>query len=250
MTDLSTQTIHRRKYLTAICASTVVTGIAGCSSDSSTSGGTDGDSGETSQVEPSAEVVNTETFSAPFFSDGGGSDVPWIGVEVENESDTPHRQVNIESRLRAEDDSVIEVRERFAVALPPDTVWHYYHRFDESIDASDIADVDSTVTEQETGILGETIEDAEVLNSSFSFDGSSVNISGEVDIGDVEPSRVSILAYIYDAEEQFRGAMSAVELDPSATDTIAFDEGSVGYRTPPSDPDPDDYQLTVISGSV
>ena len=245
MPQYSETPIRRRRYLASVGAVLGSVGVAGCGGSPD-----DEDSDSTPTIEPSAEVVESEVFTAPFFPDGGGSEVPWVGLEVRNPTETPHRQINVESRLRAEDDSVLEVVERFAVALPPETTWHYYHQFDETIDASEIAEVENTVTKQETGILGEVIEDAEVLNSSMSFDGSSVSITGEVDIGDVEASRVTILAYIYDAEGQFRGAITDVEIDPSGTDTIAFDSGSVGYRTPPSDPDPDDYQLRIISGSV
>jgi hypothetical protein len=189
-------------------------------------------------------------FTAPFFSDGTGDSVPWVRVEVENSTTVPHREVRVQTRLRANDDSILATREGFTLLLPPDTTWRYYLRQDASVSIDAISTAENTVLQQETGIRGTVLEEVEILNSSFSVESGVVNITGEVDIGERELSRVTIVGLVRDEEGQFRGAVSAVETNPNATDTIAFDAGLTGFRTPPEAPDPSDYELRIIDGSV
>lgn len=260
--------IQRRGLLTTATAVISIAGLAGCIS----SGGGDGEDrgGDTTeneadtpteepeedtetstpQVEPSVEVVDSEVLTAPFFPDGEGSDVPWIQIDVENPTGVLHREVRVESRLRDDDNSVLDVREGFTLVLPPETTWRYYLRQDETMAVEDIEEVENTITGQETGMRGEVIENARVLDASMSFDGSAVTVTGEVDIGDTNASRITVVALIYDDEGRFRGSVSDVETDPQATDTVAFDAGLVGFRAPSSMADPDSYELLVINGSV
>lgn len=76
------------------------------------------------------------------------------------------------------------------------------------------------------------------------------SITGEVDPNRTDLSRVTIVGLVYDSEAQFRGAVRDVETNPNATDTIAFDAGFAGFRTPTPEPDPDSFDLLIIGGFI
>lgn len=243
MTDSSTQTIHRRKYLTSICASAVVTGIAGCSSDDSTSEGNDGDSEETSQVEPSAEVVDSNVFEAPFFSDGTGDDVPYLSIDVENGTDTLHRDISVETRFRDENGDILATREHSTSLIPAETTWRTYSRHDFDIENFDEAE--QTITEQEVGTRGTLVEDFELLNATMDFDNASgiVSLTGEIELSNTDIEDFVIAPLIYDEEGTFRGAFRI--LAENTQETVAFDDGLTGFGTPFDRPEPDEFEIIV-----
>lgn len=133
MSKPSVSSMRRRRYLLSVGTVVGSVGLSGCSGgdenntdrDSSPTDTPDDRSEEnaeptetqtpTPEIEPSAEVVDSEVFTAPFLPDGDGDDVPWIRVDVSNDTDVPHRQLRVETRLRSADGSILGTREGYTV---------------------------------------------------------------------------------------------------------------------------------------
>lgn len=197
-------------------------------------------------VEPAATVTDSRVFTAPFFPDGEGREVPWMHTAVENPIDEYHRYVRVQSTFRDANGDVIGTWDQYTAILPPGTTWNYFARQDFDMEAYDR--VEHRVAEQAVGIRGTVLENAEVLNASMSYESQFVDIVGEVDPGELQNDSIDIIGLITDEDGRFRGSVVARETDPD--DTIPFDAGSVGFRTPDDEPVPSSFELLVVDGYV
>lgn len=248
--------LSRRRILSASAGALV--GLAGCASDSenvnngSTATVTTEDQPretteitetQTSTPEPSAEVIDSEVFEAPFFSDGAGDDVPWLRVDVQNSTETLHRDVSVETRFRDQNNEILATREQSTAVLPAGATWRYYSKHD--FDMEEFNRAEQTITEQEVGTRGNFIENFEILNASMDFDNSSgiVSLTGEIELNNSEIEDIVIASLIYDEEDQFRGAFRI--RGENNQETVAFDGGLAGFGTPYDRPRPDDFEVIL-----
>jgi hypothetical protein len=226
----------------AVSGSLLVTGLAGCAGGSESGSSTNGD-GTAETVEPSAEVVGSNVFEAPFFSDGTGDNVPYLRIDVENSTDTLHREVSVETRFRDENGDILATREHSTAVIPAGATWRTYSQH--SFDMSSFDEAEHTITDQKVGTRGNLVDDFEILNANMDFDNASgvVSLTGEIELGNSDIGDLVIVPLIYDAEDRFRGAFRILE--ENSQETIAFDGGLTGFGTPSGRSNPDDYEIII-----
>lgn len=227
--------MNRRGFLVATGGTLA---LAGCASN----GGDDDD--EATVREGTAEIVESEVFAAPLFSSGGGEEVPWLQIDVENSSDAPHGRLRVESRFLS-DGEVITTHEATTGYLPPETTWRYYTR-EEQLDLEAIDDVETEIADAEPQAMSTELEAATVLEENFSVGSTTVSISGEIDLGDEDPETVAVVVPVYDEGGRLRGTLTDTESDP--TSSIEFSADTAHFRTPHERDEPDSYEILVFDG--
>ena len=189
--------------------------------------------------EASAEVVDSELLTEP-----NGNDVPWVQVDVENETDVAHGTVRVESRFLSADGSVLDTREQFASYLPPETTWRYYLRSDADVDEVDT--VENEIVTDYPQVRSEELEEVTVSNTSMATGADLVNVTGTLEVDDPDVDRVVIVALIYDEHDQFLGTTNTVKPSFDPTQPVEFSSDSDGFRAPAEADEPDSFEILVF----
>lgn len=222
--------MHRRSVLVATGG---LLTVAGCVSNDDT---------DDEQQEATAEIVGTEVIDAPE-TGTAGEDVPWLQVDVENQTDAPHGGISLESTFYDDEASELLTETHLTSYLPAETTLRYYHQGDVTVD--ELEEIDVEIVEAQSQVRGTELEDISVETTDLSVGGDLINVQGEAELGtDDEFERVTVVALIYDEAGYLRGTGTATEYNP--TETFEFGADSTGFRAPDVADPLDDYEILIF----
>ena len=222
--------MRRRTFLAIAGGVTATPGCAG-------GGGND----DSEADEPDVDVVDSEVFSSAFDPGDDGEEVPWLAADVENGAAVPTTDLRVETRFRDGDGNLLGTRERFTAVLPAETTWRYYSRHE--FEMNEEIEPEHAIVHSVAGIQGTLVEEFDVVSLSTDVDGGAVSVVGEIEVEGPEREALVIVPLISDEDGRFRGAFRIHE---AGGGPIAFDGGSVGFRTPADRARVDDAELLVV----
>jgi hypothetical protein len=172
---------------------------------------------------------------------------PWSRISVENPFQQLFSRVEIEGLFRDSGGNIIDKERYYTAILPPETTWTEFSMH--SFNSQELSEYEFRIAEQNIGTRGRQIENFDVLNSSIEFDGGSVvTVSGEIELNN-SPDTIAVIPLVYDGSGRYRGAFTTTvdNVEPTAV----FSWGPLNmYFTPLSEPDPQEFELTVYESPV
>ncbi|ARS91181.1 hypothetical protein [Natrarchaeobaculum aegyptiacum] len=235
--------MRRRQVLVA---TTGVVGMAGCVTGERS--GERDDTGESDRSDrpdriASATVVDANVLTAPYFSNGGGEETPWVRVDVENTESVPHGGLTVEHRLLDAEGTELTSSSRAGTYVPANATWRYFVR--EDADLESVEDVEAEIVDERATVDATLIEDVPVREPSLSFGGDLVTVDGDLEVGAVDESTLFVVAPVHDDEDTFRGSCTHGIRDVDG-DRVEFNADAAGFRTPDGYPAPTDTDVLVF----
>lgn len=206
--------------------------VAGCSSTEDVDGDEEGD----------AELLETDAFTAP--SVDGGGNVSWLRIDVENRADAPHGRLEVGFEVTSADGTVIERGSRVASYLPPADALRLYVAGDFEMEEFDA--VEAEIVAASARPERSRLEEATVSDTELSVGGDLINVTGELDVGDLDADRIAVVAPLYDADGRLRGTGLDVLYDPSGPEPVEFGANGAGFRAPEGSAPIDSYDVLVF----
>lgn len=207
--------MHRRSVLVATGG---LLTVAGCVSNDEPNG---------EEQEASAEIVGTEIIDAPE-TGTTGEDVPWLQVDVENQSDVAHGGISLESTFYDDEGEPLTETHRSSY-LPAETTFRYYRR--EELPVDELEEVDVEIVEAHSQVRATELAGISVENTELSVGGDLINVQGEAVLSDTDEfERVTVIAPVYDEAGFLRATGTATEYSPA--ETFEFGADSSGVRAP------------------
>lgn len=237
--------MRRRQVL---AATTGVVGLAGCVTGERSDGRDDtkeSDESDAPDRVASATVVDSQVLTAPYFSNGGGEERPWVRVDVENTESVPHGGVTVEHRLLDAAGSELASDSQAAAYVPANATWRYFTR--EDADLESVETVEAEIVDERATVDATRMEGVAVREPDLSFGSDLVSVAGELEIGAVDESHLFVVAPVYDEDDTFRGSCTHGIRDVGG-DRVEFSADAAGFRTPDGYPVPASTDVLVFDG--
>lgn len=179
----------------------------------------------------------------------GGSligEVPWAYITVSNNTDFDQGHLKLSIQFSDNSDSLLQQQSHSISIFPTSTTWTVYDPVT-SINRNDVASVDASVEQAETGLNISSPDSVQVEQTTLTSDsGTGVTVTGTVSTGSYN-DRIKLIGLIYDSEERFRGTVTTTSERLDATDQWDFRASNPSIRTPTDQPDPNRCDLRIDS---
>lgn len=206
---------------------------------------------ETATARPaSPQIRSSEYFLADSVTAPPDGQIPWVRIEVENPGTVPQTLVYTDLRFYDTEDTLLETRQGFTPYLPTETTWRDYIRYyTETPGRLDRVEVSVGETRPRPAIS--PLQGVTVRSSSMRADPEAgVELAAEIELGNADPSSVTVIGLLYDDAGRFRGAIRMPDTKPR--ETVAVSRGTIAVRTPPNLEDESiaEHEFLVFEGLI